>query len=511
MQLHPLLKIFLICLSGFLLSLSAPGYDVWLFAWVGLVPLFIIINTSKQLRTMLLHAFLFGFAYNFWYLHWLFSIHPLDWLGFKGLPSIFISAFALISVASYNSLFFVLFGLVVFYFKKMHVSPYNKGILSLVLISFFWTVIFNKISSMECLFGFPWTLIEYSQYKNLFLIQFVEFFGSISVSFILVFFNLLLSELFLYLVGFEKISDRYISKDPGKMVSVIYGFVIFIVLISLSYFSGVYLYHKNKQALGSASKVICIVQGNLPISSTRGNKQDINFAKRTYAGLIKNSDGALVVFPEGALPTVINHDPHTQYWLKTISHKSNADIISGAYCKDIKSVYNCAVNYLNNGKVFLYYEKERLVPFGEFVPFSLMMPRFIKRLADNLIGDGFIKGKKVYPLQLRMGKAGVNICFELIFPAIIRTRVLNGAQFIVNISDLGWFSNDLVKRQFLSFAVFRAIENRKPVVIAANSGISAFIEPNGRIGSQSISNTQGLLLDWINPNNKITYYCKYGW
>jgi len=484
---------------------------MWLFAWIGLVPLFIIINTSKELRIVLLYSFVFGFSYNFWYLHWLFSMHPLDWLGFKGIASIFISGSALVTVASYNSLFFVLFGIVVFYFKKMPVSPYNKGLLSFLLISFFWTVIFNKISSLESLYGFPWTLIEYSQYKNIYLIQLVEFFGGISISFILVFFNLLLTELLLYIFGFEKISDRYISKDPGRIVSAIYGLITFIGLISIVCFSGIYLYNKNSQAFNSASKVVCIAQGNLPISSTRGNKQDINFAKKTYSGLIKNSDGELIIFPEGALPTIINYDPGTQYWLKTISHKFKADIISGAYCKDAKSIYNCAVDYLNSTKTFSYYEKERLVPFGEFVPLSLIMPKFIKKLADNLIGDGFTKGRKVYPVQSKIGKVGVNICFELIFPTIIRRHVLNGAQFIVNISDLGWFSNDLIRRQFLGFAVFRAIENRKPVVIAANNGISVFVEPNGRIRSQSIPNTQGLLFDWINPNNKITYYCKYGW
>ena len=74
-----------------------------------------------------------------------------------------------------------------------------------------------------------------------------------------------------------------------------------------------------------------------------------------------------------------------------------------------------------------------------------------------------------------------------------------------------WFSSDLVKQQFLSFAVFRAIENRKPFIIATNNGISAFIEPSGKIKSQSLPNTQGILLDWVNPNKKVTFYAKYGW
>ena len=81
---------------------------------------------------------------------------------------------------------------------------------------------------------------------------------------------------------------------------------------------------------------------------------------------------------------------------------------------------------------------------------------------------------------------------------------------LINLSDLSWFSNDRLKQQFLSFAVFRAIENRKWLIVASNNGISAFIEPNGKIKSQSLPNNQGVLMDWINPSSKITFYSRYG-
>ena len=171
MSLNPISKAILICFFGFLLSLSAPGYDLWFLAWFCLSPLFIIIYTSKKTKEAILYSLLFGFSYNAWYLHWLFSLHPLNWLGFSNVTSFLFSVFALITVAFYNSLFFALYTFLVLNLKRISSSPFDKDILSIILSTLIWLVVFNKLSSCKLLFGFPWTLVEYSQYKNLFLIQ----------------------------------------------------------------------------------------------------------------------------------------------------------------------------------------------------------------------------------------------------------------------------------------------------------------------------------------------------
>ncbi|MBI3590555.1 MAG: apolipoprotein N-acyltransferase [Candidatus Melainabacteria bacterium] len=511
MSINPIGKIFLIFLCGSLLSLSAPGYDLWIIAWFGLTPLFIIINTSKKIKEVISYSFLFGLGYNLGYLNWLFSLHPLNWLGFNDFTSIVISVFVLVTVAVYNSLYFVIFGTVIFYLKSISVSPYDKGVPNLLLTTFIWLIVFNKLSTFKCLLGFPWTLIEYSQYKNLYLIQIAEYFGSISISFLIVFFNLLLADFLIWLVNIQKISNRYIPKDPGLISSIVKGFCLEIIFVFSSIVLGAYLYEKNHQDFTNKSQTLCVLQGNLPLKVTRGGKQDINFARKVYSDLIGANDAKLIITPEGALPTIFNKNLNVQYWLKTLASKKHLDIISGSYCNQNDILTNCAVSCSGSSKKFLYYEKERLVPFGEFTPFSFALPEFLKKFASNVIGDGFKEGKQSEPVSTSIGKAGINICFELIFPAIIRRHVIEHANFLVNISDLSWFSNDLLKQQFLSFAVFRAIENRKWVVIAANNGVSAFIEPTGKIRSQSLPNTRGVLLDWINPNSKITFYSKYGW
>ena len=507
---NPFLKAFLLFLSGLILSLSAPGYDLWFLAWIGLVPLFIIINTSKEIKDIVIYPFLFGFSYNLSYLHWLFSMHPLNWIGFNDFQSYLISSLAVIIVSGFNALFFLLFSVCVFLIKKFSLIKHKSGILYVLIITFLWLIVFNKLLACKFLLGVPWTLIEYSQYKNLYLIQIAEYFGSISISFLIVFFNIVLADFLIWLFNIQKIGSRYIPSDPGKLTSIIACFSFILILIFLSITSGLYLFWKNQQFFSEKSQTICVLQGNLPIKATRG-KLDINLAKKVYGKLLESNDGVLFIAPEGALPTNFTRDSITQKWLKDLGLHKQSDLIFGSYCKNQKKFTNCAVCSNSLQKNFSYYEKERLVPFGEFVPLSFLLPYALKKLASFSIGEGFDEGKQNTPITTSAGKTGITICFELIFPSIVRKQVLKGAELLVNLSDLSWFSNIRVKQQFLGFAVFRSIENRRPVIISANNGISSFIEPSGKIRSRSIPDSEGVLIDWVNPNNKITFYAKYGW
>lgn len=510
------LKILISILGGIFLSFSAPGYNLWIIAWIGLVPLFTIINISKRTSETLLLSFLFGFSYNFSCLHWLLSLHPLTWLGLSIKESYFVSFFALLIPAFYNALFFVLFAYVVILFKRL--SSYKNGILNLLFISIIWLIVFNKLSASAFLHGFPWTLIEYSQYKNLLLIQVAEYFGSVSISFLIVFFNLSLSNLLTSKLNIEKIGGRYISSKPMPLGEFVYPFSLSLILIFSSVVYGVISYNLNRQKVSYNSKSVILLQGNLPIRATRGRNLDFDLAKNVYNRLIKGNYADLLVAPEGALPVLFDDNSIAKYWLKNIVNNKKTDVIFGTYCNEGNPDYtNCAV--LAKKESLSYYDKERLVPFGEYVPFYSFLPGPLKKFSDFAVGSGFKKGKRNSPLELSNSKMdqkigqriGINICFELIFPTLIRKHSLNGANFLLNLSDLSWFRNNLIKKQFLAFGVFRAIENRKPLIISTNNGISAFIEQNGKIKKCSNPDEEMILSDWINLNNKITFYAKYGW
>jgi apolipoprotein N-acyltransferase len=164
----------------------------------------------------------------------------------------------------------------------------------------------------------------------------------------------------------------------------------------------------------------------------------------------------------------------------------------------------------------LKYFKKNLVPFGEYTPFVGLLPKPLKMLAKSTIGEGF----KVSPLKLKPTKTqrlqiANSICFELLFPKLISNQVNQNADLILNINDLSWFNNflkgELIKKQFLAIAVFRAIENKKELVLAGNTGYSALIDATGRIRHISNSGRISILLGKFLPNQLKSSYTLYGW
>ncbi|HCY84992.1 MAG TPA: apolipoprotein N-acyltransferase, partial [Desulfobacteraceae bacterium] len=147
--------------------------------------------------------------------------------------------------------------------------------------------------------------------------------------------------------------------------------------------------------------------------------------------------------------------------------------------KEIIRYYNRAYMLNPKGLVTASYDKTHLVPFGEYVPLQDLL-FFIEKLTAE--AGNFSRGKHVgKSLPFGEHKTGVLICFEILFPDIARAFVANGADILTTITNDAWFGRTSAPAQHFSIAVFRAVENRRSVVRAANTGISGFIDPAGRI------------------------------
>ncbi len=168
---------------------------------------------------------------------------------------------------------------------------------------------------------------------------------------------------------------------------------------------------------------------------------------------------------------------------------------------------NSAVLLDKNGNITYIYDKIHLVPFGEYVPLRQVL-FFVNKLTvgigDYLPGDSYIKA--VTPF----GSFGTIICYEVVFPGLVRKFFVKGGDFIVNITNDAWFGNTHGPYQHFSMAVFRAIENRKPVVRAANTGISGFIDSSGRILGKTELFKQTFLTRTIKTDSTLAPYTKYG-
>jgi apolipoprotein N-acyltransferase len=154
------------------------------------------------------------------------------------------------------------------------------------------------------------------------------------------------------------------------------------------------------------------------------------------------------------------------------------------------------------------YDKIHLVPFGEYIPLQKFL-FFIESSIGEGIGN-FKPGKEILNLSLPQGKFGVLICFEIIFPDLCRRFVKRGAIFLVTITNDAWFGRTSAPYQHLAIATFRAVENRVYITRAANTGISAFIDPKGRIVEQGGIFTEEAMNGAIRLSKEKTFYTLYG-
>ncbi|MFH1245567.1 MAG: apolipoprotein N-acyltransferase, partial [Candidatus Omnitrophota bacterium] len=177
----------------------------------------------------------------------------------------------------------------------------------------------------------------------------------------------------------------------------------------------------------------------------------------------------------------LNENRYTPMLLETI-RGIGTDFIIGSPAFERKgteeSYRNRAYLLTANGAAAGHYDKARLVPFGEFVPFKQWLPFIGKIVAE--VGD-FEAGPEGETLLWGNYRIGMQICYEMIFPHLSRKAVLNGADCIVNITNDAWYGTSSAPYQLFSMAIVRAVENRRTVIRAANTGISGFVDAGGRI------------------------------
>lgn len=227
----------------------------------------------------------------------------------------------------------------------------------------------------------------------------------------------------------------------------------------------------------------------------------------------------LIIWPETALPFYYS-------WNKKLSNRvdncikdaGTTFLIGSPAFKTVDKssktyeFYNRAYMVNQNGAITGTYDKVHLVPFGEYVPFGKYLSFLGKIIAQA--GD-FSSGKRdtsplIFSVAAGDSSAGVLICFESIFPYLSRTAVKNGAQILVTMTNDAWFGYTSAPEQHFTMALFRAIENRRSVARAANTGISGFIDPTGKI--IQVSNLfEDIALTQTIPSMRIqTLYSKFG-
>lgn len=471
-------------LSGVMGFLAFPPFDIAPMAWVCLVPLFFAVRNSSPWRS-------FGYAYISGAV---FFGGLLSWLVNVSIPGMIVLVLVLASI-------YGIFGLIARYVLDRSAD--------VLILPFVWVVL--EYVRGVLFTGFPWGILAYSQYKNIELIQIADITGAYGVSFLLVAFN---ATVFAW-------ATRSSKKAYGMIAALLF------LILAISY--GTY---RTKERPAWDSLNVSVVQGNIPQSE----KWDSSFARditEKYDALSREAaadDTSMIIWPETAYPYLVDGDAPSVPEISAIASETGIPILAGIVSSSGGRYYNSAVLFGAGGEVDSIYDKVHLVPFGEYIPFEKYMP-FLREHIDKPIGRfGHGDEYKLFSLktssesvsdgirrrQISFHKFGVMICFEDIFPYMARQFSRAGADFLVNITNDAWFGKTAASRQHMQASVFRAVENRRPVIRAANTGISCFIDTAGRVFSKVESGGEEIFVRGFDTGKldlfggRKTYYTSYG-
>ncbi len=443
--------LFLCLLSAILLILSFPNFNLWLFAWFAFVPLFFVLKDKSKWKAFFL-SYLAGIIF------WLGIIY---WLIHVTLPGMII-------LVLYLALYFGIFGLII------STIDYRLSTIDLFFIPSVWVIL--EFIRGHLFTGFPWALLGYSQYLNLPFIQIADITGAWGVSFLVMMVNVVIKEV---------LDPRswVLGKRKKAISMIVYCFLFISAIIIYGYYK-IYLTPNTKH---QTPIKISVIQGNIS-QELKWNKSSRDFIIDRYFGISNEAlkdKPDLIIWPEAALPVVLEEEPHYYEMVKDFVKEAKAPLLFGAVTLRDNIYYNSALLISGEGRLLARYDKLHLVPFGEYIPLRRTF-RFLETVVP--IGD-FSRGREYtvfnlpttyYPLPT---KFSVLICFEDLFPDLSREFVKRGAGFLINITNDAWFKKTSSPYQHLCASVFRAVENRVFLVRSANTGVSGFIAPTGKIVS----------------------------
>ena len=479
-------------ITSILLWISYHPADQSWAIWVALVPFLAYIKIENNKFRLFVFSWLCGF---------IFFILGLWWISVVSYPGLFIVSFIL-------AFYFLLFGL----FTKAIYIRFGETLFYLCA-PLLW--VFLEMARAYLLTGFPWLFLAHTQYQWKTFIQISDITGAYGISFLIASINVYIT--FVLSRAFTK----HIPKRKNRLQVVMWGSI----LVGLMVLSIIYGYCRVKSFKSEIGPKIGIVQSNIEQSlKLKGDRSKEIYLKHFNLSLelLKNNPD-LIIWAETMFPYLVKAESGTTDFLGETALACQTDMIIGAVSDDnpsmkLSKLYNSAYLISSEGIIIGRYDKKHLVPVSEFLPMRKVFP-FLEKTALKLSELKRLPllnhGEKPGILKWKNYRIGLLICYESIFPEMSRRLAMDEADFIINLSNDGWFKNSAELEQILIISLFRAVENKITFVRATNTGISAIISPLGLIEplknvNGAIKEVEGTLAEKIHISKKKTIYGKYG-
>ncbi|MDX1764322.1 MAG: apolipoprotein N-acyltransferase [bacterium] len=455
-------------ISGVLMTLSLPRAEISGLAFIALVPLLYTIWRPQRKLSPFVCGLITGATLYLGTLYWL----TLTMENYGGVPR-WLSLLILFLFALYLAVYTGLFSWLVVALKWFPMPLFLTA-------PFLWVTL--EYGRGHLLTGFPWALLGYSQYRNLPLIQVSDMTGVYGVSFIVVLVNTALFESLYTLSHWRRARTPF---PPYRLTFPLLA-AIFCLASALGY--GAWRMDQLRAMEPQRFLQVGVVQGNIE----QNHKWDPLYRDKiiaTHTRLTREialEKPDVIIWPEASVPFYFMAEQNYQSQLLTLIDDMGINLLFGSpdlRVKDEKQNFYNSVFLVSPGAVLKgSYDKIHLVPFGEYIP--LRRALFFLNPIIEQIGD-MTPGDAVTLMELDQAVLGTPICYEIVLPHLVRRFVSQGADVIATLTNDNWFGRSSAPYQHFSMAVFRAVENRVPVVRSANSGISGLIAPDGRITKET--------------------------
>jgi apolipoprotein N-acyltransferase len=444
-------------LSGVLMALAFAPFDMADAAWCCLVPLLISCSYAKPC-----HAIKIGITTGT--IFWLITLFWLTKVTFVGL----------LILSLYCALYVAPFTLVAVWWIRTHgAGRFLHNAAFMIVITAVWVA--SEFARVTFFTGFPWNPLGVSQYQNVMLIQHASWGGVYAISGILVWVNAAIALTILRYL--KKLARFGRSTHPEMLMGM--------TVILIAFVTGNKMY--NQPELPGRETRIALIQPAIPQYDKWSEEKEEMIYQRlqdlTSQSILWTTPD-LVVWPETALPYDVKQSEYCYDLVYSLA-RMGSPILVGSMDSEIRYdqkplYYNSSFLFDTNGIIIEEYQKRHLVLFGEYVPFH----QYVDIVnAMTPVMESFTPGSTstVFQVPERKMPFSALICFEDSLPYLARHSVRNGARMLINQTNDAWFDPSSASRQHMAMSVFRAVENRVPMVRSANTGYTCEINARGQI------------------------------
>ncbi|MGD0015983.1 MAG: apolipoprotein N-acyltransferase [Verrucomicrobiia bacterium] len=484
--------------TGLLLSSAFPPFNVSQSAWLALVPLLFAVEgcaVGCAFRRGYVAGLVFFGATTWWTVYTTVAGTPLllALAGTVALVALMASYFGL-AAAGWAKLSAV--------FDDQKDSALRNLMLA-ILAAAGWVMV-EWMRGVFPLGGFPLNFLGAALWQSAPLIQFASVTGVYGVSALVCIVNFVLY--FTLRRFLRQMREPEIKQRPS------WEFYVAMALVCAAFLHG---WHEIQRGESREVLRLAVVQGNIPqtLKFEASQKPMILERYRVLTEAVTMNRPDLIIWPETATPDALRYDPESYAVVTTLVAKAQAPLFTGTIDADPTAngdvYYNAATLVLTDGTLQDIYHKIHLVPFGEYVPLRKVLP-FMKWLTP--IPDSFERGQRYTLFRVHDVSFGAVICFEDVVAGLYRQFVKSGAEFMVNVTNDAWFKTSPAAEMHLANAVFRAIENHRPLVRVTNHGVTCIVDEFGIVRERLAPFTEGAA-NWqlsVPRAQQQTFYTRFG-